>query len=786
MTAKWSEIQDSNDFRSLTPDEQAAAQQRYYNNVISKDPDFLSLGQSEQLATKNRFFSQGRAGRQRQDSRTDQQLLEQLQGKLPSGRPPLSQEQLRSMGYGLPEWDIIRDQRGKAFGELVNRGKTPEQIQFVLGVNKKLDRTPTGRAAGGIIGSIALPLAVGALIPGPVDEAITIPMALAKAARAAAPYVGAGLGGGAGEAIQVGLEEKRLISRGEFLKATGTEILYEAGGRSFVRAGKFAFSPFIKRTIPEAAALVDDFAKLGGVLPPTALDKRFHLSIAEEISRGAFGARQVFQDMGEKSGKAAYVYAEQLLDLMADGAPRLGAEQLGKEFTEGITRPTGFVFRELDNLIDVLYKQLDDMTESQFKRVFATKEVPSTILDELGRPLTKETRKAVGRKLIAKLAPGFEELEEFVPVGVSTRKLKQFWIKELQKNKELLKLGKKGALTLTPDAIKEGERIVFGLEDTIPHRAMRDIRSRVLRDIKKLHRDIGQDEALIKRFERVMFDTLTDPASVKGMNPEMQNLFNNTRNLWAALREGLEKTFPEKLAKRIAQNPSGAIKELFPRNNPSAIRRLRISLVEPIGGRPSTSGEMLWKQLRTAWFDDAVEQATRGGVIKPNVFENIVRRQGKEVIKEMLPDKAGKRQLRNIRDLFVAMSKKPAAGASLFIRGGQVGGLYLMYDGTKDGDFLQVTAGGALVAGPYFFAKMAAHPLGSRLMAAGIKLKPGSTSLVPITARLINLARKLDREEWSAKAKERRKKTVTRHFAEEIKRGRGIKSEKLYPIGLGY
>ena len=92
------------------------------------------------------------------------------------------------------------------------------------------------------------------------------------------------------------------------------------------------------------------------------------------------------------------------------------------------------------------------------------------------------------------------------------------------------------------------------------------------------------------------------------------------------------------------------------------------------------------------------------------------------------------------------MKKKPGVGSSLIIRSGQLGGAVMVYDGVQDGDFLQVAAGGALVAGPYFLAKMAAHPLGAKLMSSGIRLKPGNKGYAANIARMVNLSRQIDRD----------------------------------------
>jgi len=769
MAAKWSEIINDKDYQALSQKDKMFIQQRYYDNVISNDADYLALPQSEQILVKNKFFSQGAIGQDKKEFQEDLKLFAQMSGRMPSKILPPRRAADLGVGAGPgpiqrnPQFDIEL-QRRQAYNRLRKR-YAPEQIKFILDVNKKIKAPPTaGRGIGGAVGSIGLPLLVGLAIPAP-EEIITWPAAAARAIQILSPYVGAGLGGALGEAVQTGIEEKRIATRGELLKAAGKELVLEGATRGIVHAGKFAFSPFIKRTIPEAAALAEDFAKFGGVFDPTALDKRLSISIAMEVARGGFATKEVFEEMGKKSGKAGVLYAEHFLDLMANSTARMGKEQLGREFAEGVSRPTGFVFKQIDDIIDGLYKRLDDLVDARFKRVFKTVRKPTEFLDEFGKPITKETRKVVGKKLTAKLSPGFEELEKFVPVGVKTRKLKRFWLEVLKENKKALKLGKKGAFTLTPAAIAEGENVIKNLGDVIPHRTMRNIRSKVLRDIKKLHMDVNQDEALIKRFEKITFETLTDPDSVKGMTPDIQNLFNNTRNLYASMRTGTEDIFPEKLIDRVLKNPANITAEIFPKNNPTAIRRLRKALIEPIQGVKNKKGEYLWNQLRTSWFEDAVEQATKENVIKPHIFENLIKRRlGKKALEEMVPDNTGKRQLRNIRTLLEAMSKKPAAGASLFIRGAQVGGFYYIYDGWKDGDFLKISAGAALVMGPRFFAKMAAHPLGNSLIRKGISLEPGSSALVPVTARLVNLARQIDKQE--------QKKII--RMKKQIERGREL------------
>lgn len=633
---------------------------------------------------------------QQQQQTADAQLIQDLAGQRPSAplRPAVAgREAFRAGTVPFADPPSIRLEelkRRRADLLLQQQGKSPQQIQFMLDVNRRTKPPAFGRTAGGITGALAVPAAIN-LIPGFAalpEEIVTIPMALLKTAKTIAPILGAGIGGGLGEAAQIKIEEDRLLSKEEFLKAFGTEAAFEAGGRAFVRGGKFAFSPFIKQSVPEAAAVIQEYSKAGGVLTPVQMDRRFSLSVAEEIAKGGFGGKQVFQDLAEKSGRTAVIYSDTLLDRMAGGVARLGPEQLGREFAEGITRPNGQVFRMLDDLFDPLYTQIDTLSRG---------------------------------------------------ATVPTNDIVQFAKRQVATDDRL-----KG-LFLSPTGRSKFQSAA-SLPDTLSFSDMRKLRSSFMRDTRKLARDVDQSEGLIKQLSKITNDVVRSPKAASGLTPEARRLWENTSRLYDTAQRGLKETFPEQLAKRLVKNPSSVTKELFPQNNPTAIRNLRKALVEPISGRPSAEGQAFWIQLRTSWFADAVEGATRGDVVKPNIFESALRRMGKPAINEMIPDAVGKKQLQTIRNLLKAMSRKPEGGASLFIRGGQVGGLFMLYNGTKEGDFLQVGAGGALVAGPRFFAKMAAHPLGSRLMASGIKLKPGATSLVPITARLINLARKIDRD----------------------------------------
>ena len=633
------------------------------------------------------------------------QLIEQLGGRLPGIDPvPVA-------AFPGPE----EEQRRRAYKELQSLGLSSEQIRLSTKTQKILGGARIGRTVGGIAGPIAATAIAGRFIPGPIDDAAILTYLIATG--------GAGLSGVIGEAIQTGIEEKRLIGKREALKAFAIEAGTELGGRGLVRGTKFIASPFIKKTVPEAASLVDDFAKVGGSFSPTELDKRFTLQIGEAFSRGGFGAKQIFQEFEEKQGRAVLAYADSIIDAIGEGVARQTPEEIGNLFAEGITRPNGRVLNILDDLVNPLYKQVDDLakgSEVGFRQIKGITKVPSRGIS--GRYIqTKELQRL-------RLGP-----------KVNTSSLKRFARKQLATDNRLNKQ------FLSPAGRNKLQK-VLGLNEKISFSDMRLLRSSYLKDVRKLARDVDQSQGIVKQLASITDDAIFDPKATQGLNPEALRLLRNTNALYKAGKKGIEETFSANLAKRLLRNPSRIVKEIFPNNNPKAIRLLRQSLIEPISGRPSKEGKVLWNQLRQQWLADAVSDATKEGIAKPKVFDNIIRKMG-DGFPEMFPEKDIANNVKKIQTLFDIAGKVPPTGVSLFSRGAQVYGVTKMYQGGKEGDFVGFTIGATLALGPLAFAKLATHPKGVKFLTAGFKIKPGASGLVPNTVRIIRLLRDINRKE---------------------------------------
>lgn len=681
-----------------------------------------------------------------QQTQTDQ-LLEQLGGKLPTkGKLPAP---FVLGGLGAPPGPITRPDikeqtRRQAYSQLLKQGHTPEQLKLTVQAQKMLGRPRYGRGAGGIIGPLAATAIAGRAIPGPFDDAAILAGLIAAG--------GAGVAGVAGEAAQTALEEKRLIGKREALKAFAIEAGTEIGARGLVRAGKFAMSPFIKKTVPEAAALVDDFAKVGGTFSPTELDSRFSLRVMEGFSRGSFGAAEIFREFEEKQMKAASVFAKNIIDSIAEGVARQTPKEIGETFAKEIISPNGRILMILDDLVNPLYKQVDDLAKESVAGFRQIRKGGRAIRGVTGRfqPAKELQRIRIGPK-------------------VSTKSLKTFANKQLATDKRL------NGQFLSPIGRSKMKKIV-GMGDDISFSDMRLLRSSYLRDVRKLARDVDQSQGIIKQLAGIADDAIFDPKSTKGLNREALNLLRNTNALYKQGKEGIKTTFSESLMKKLVKNPSSVVKEVILDDNPTAIKLLRESLVEPISGKPSAEGKILWNQIRQAWLANAVEETTKEGVVNPRTYNNIIKKLTVEGFNELFPEPAVRSNVIKLHQLFEVVGKKPPTGLSLFSRGAQTMGVVKMYQGAKASDFIGFTTGGLLSIGPLAFAKMSMNPTGLKLLTAGVKMKPGATGLVPNAVRMIRLLREINAKENKQRLKELRQQQLRGKIAREptLRQMRGL------------
>jgi hypothetical protein len=586
----------------------------------------------------------------------------------------------RILGDPGPTAVRARTERNEAIQELRGMGVDPRQFEVAEGVTRKLESLPLGQIAGGIAGGIA-----GAATFGPdPSDIVTVPGVAGAVAKMFGASAGAGIGGGAGEAVQIGIEEGRAITRDEFLKSFVEEAAFEGGGRLAGKALKTIANPIIKQSIPEAAALVDEFAKFGGTFDPVELDKRFSLQAAKTLSQGGLGVPGVIEEFTKRRTGPALAMADSIVDSIAGGIARETPEQIGEILASDISRG-GRVLNQLDDLFNPLYTKIDSLTGE---------------------------------------------------ATVSTSKLKSLAKSELAKDSRIKHLSAAG---------RSKAKDILDIEDVLTFSDMRGLGSSLAKETRRFGREADVSEAFIKRLSEATQDAIKSPESARGLSDEASRLLQNTNRLYAASRNGLETTLSEKLASRLAKNPSSVVREVFPKKNPKSIRLMKKSLVEPISGRRSLEGERLWNQLRQAWLADVIETASPEGVIRPTAIKSALNKLGSESAREMFSAQELKR-INRVADIFEIVGKRQTGPNAISLaRVGQAAGGISLVSGIGQGDFIKIGAGGALLLGPRAMAKFALSDAGSKLLVKGINIPRGSDRIIPIASRLVKLSRDIDK-----------------------------------------
>jgi hypothetical protein len=662
----------------------------------------------------NRFqtFVQTKVGTEPNEADRFQAFIEKHIGEPPAGG---------TLGGIAPGTGTFGRKEQQDIQALINEGNDPTQARVIYEAQRHVTPPTTGRTVGGIAGSLAFPAALNLIPPFAAlpEEVATVPLALAKAAKAGAPVLGAALGGGAGEAAQIGIQERRLLSGRELRNAMLKEAGFELGGRAVPAALKFGLGPGIQKPVRGTEKFIDDFTRLGGTLPPSQLDRRTSVRLADELSRGAFGVKDLIEKMEAKGATAANVFADNMLDEIAGTSHRMSNTAISTALKEGFESPAGQFARMKEDLFERLYRQVDEMTGATVK------------------PVLDITGKQVGERVTGVAAP--------------ISPLKKLAEKALKADQGLVRWelrGKTRGPLLSPVG-REIVQQVQNLPDKLTFKQLQNLRSTWLIQADKLGRETDISKAIVKQFTGQMSKMMQDPELMRNMSPQARNLLLNTNRLYSATAEAFDTTFNEKVLQAVVERPGRLPSALLPNKSPQAVKQLREGLIRPIPGKKSASGEVLFRQLRTARLSEMVDAAIdlEKGTVRPHRFERELHKFGAEALNELIPDKRGKETLGNVRAMLKTMSSKPTGSAALFIKGGQVTGAYMMYNGIQEGDLLGIAAGGTLVFGPRTFMRLAAHPLGNKLLRSGLKLKPGSTALGPTVARLANLLRKIDVEE---------------------------------------
>ena len=714
-------------------------------------------------------------------------LFESMRGKLPD-----YSYDFRNLPPNIsPEFKTIEPIRRQAYAQLKGAGFNDDQIQTVLDIQKKIKpgfiesmKRNAGQTAGGIGGAIAGAKIAGSLGQIPPltalpEEFVTIPVGAG---------IGAFIGGGAGKAAQQTISPYESPSLRSFMKAGTEEAAYELGGRAV--GGALKALPIFKKPVAETESGIAQkmFKEAGGFFTPAQRDKRLLVRASEQLSRGSFGGEQIFKEFNTKQVGQAIEVGDEIVKRIARDTLK-DPSTLGKELDNIFSLKGGTRYSLLDEFFDPLYKEVDSLTKSGIRPVTGTVQETTGLLDESGKPILKSVQKKIG--------------EEFTGATVSTQGLKDFAKQTLEKNAMLLQEGEKGKdVLLTPQARTYLEGIL-SLKDKISFSGMRDLRSKLLKDVRKMSLDADQSEGMIKQISKLANDAIFDPRAAEGLTPEARRLLKNTNAVYASAGQLYDNSFIKEVSRKLSESPSSVIKTVYKDLDPERLRSIRNTLVSPVPKKYGTGtqvrdvtkefrelrgkltgtkaerlisknaaeGRNLWKQLNAAWLSDVIEKSYNpsDGTINVRRIDKIFRDMPDETFKLMFPGEQGEAVKSQIK-LFETISGNKQGLSSLFGKGIEFAGSSGIGASLSAGSGIGIAANGALVLTPAAYARLATNPKATKLLTLGLKARKGSVKIAPIAARLIEILQKDDEQAMLDAIKEqkriRRKETEKRYPGE--------------------
>jgi hypothetical protein len=545
-------------------------------------------------------------------------------------------------------------------------------------------------------------LVMGVGVPIALDR---LAPGLGKLAKVGITALGAGVGGMAGEAVQTKIEEDRWIENNEALKAMLIESAWEVGGQGVAGLGKMIFSPLVKKTVPLSADLVDAYTRNGGKLTPAQRDARMSVAFTESMSRGAAFSGELYRAAERGNLDAARLTAKQVVQSITREAMYLPPHEIGEIVMEAFTHG-GWIDDVADDLIGPLY----DATAAQ--RAAATigpRNMRAVVKEELERDLR------------------IHHLPENIRNEFT-------WVQDKMSTKPV------------------------NFQDFI------DRRKYLLKQTRNLEATDTVGAEMYKKLTGAMHEDLYDLSSITGMTTTDINMLQEANNLHKALEEAKLKFFPRELVKSLDRAPASVAAKLILDGNPKNIARLRRSLITPLDGARNQEGEKMWRLIKGAWLDDAIETSLKSEKkIQGDAFRKRLTQLGDDGYKELF-DSADRQRIESVADLLDAAGKKPMSH-TLITMGFQTsaiiglvgGGLYSHKEGSE---WLGTAAGSAaIVISPSLLARMALSPKYEHFLRLGVQQVRIPASTVARTVKLlkseVEKAEAADewREQWDATIK---------------------------------
>jgi hypothetical protein len=521
---------------------------------------------------------------------------------------------------------------------------------------------------------------------------------------------GAGIGamGGKGYQQLYRMDKGEPMTLGQIFKEQGIASaegsISEVVGEGITRgAGKIA-KPLISKVIPGTPRLSKILTEAGKRMPtddltPYAqkiLRKRGAFLTAAQLteSRGMdfvesatestiFGGNAIFQIKKVLNPRAYKQAAKELSDTFWSFAEkRLSPQEMGKAFSDAITNTRKIKSR----LARTAYGQVDELTQGMGKTISKTDVVPSSLLDELGQPFTKEV--TTSRKVALDLR------------GIKVKAKKMAAIAERSN------LGSAKYTKRIADAVSEWPDYVDSFLEGHSLRSdlLEEVRMFELADnikLPKVHRNADTLAALTDQTMQRAAKAHSEDAYLAWRAAD--KLVKDTKGL-------LHNEVIDGAVKLAYRNPEKVAPSLFTRHGTETLQKVRAAV-----------DDKTYRALLASKLDDLMEKSSRDDILLGKNFRKKLGDLGSDMHAAMFDSPQHYQDVLDIAKLGEIITAPTGGGGGMVAQLTQAGAIIDLGVGLPTGKGLK-KGSGVILLGPALLGRIMATPSGAKWFSTGFKL----------------------------------------------------------------
>lgn len=649
------------------------------------------------------------------------ELLGKLGGEIPAPEEAIGGELPDT--FGLPGESIGAagpSVAQQAMAELRGLGVTDEEVASALAFQAGTkEKSILPQAAGGIGGSLAATAVLGRLIPGPIDDIGIFLGAL----KTGGQIVGAASGATAGSAIQTAIDPDRDINLGELAKVFGTEAVIEAGSLGVGRLINNMFRGGIRGAAPNAKELSElitkkakealpDVRKPVGLLPgQIAPDQPVASGLDSIVSKGIFSQRadaqfRILQKVGAKQA------GDTILEGFLPGIKALSPEESFTVLSDIVSNR-----RSVPKIMaSKLYERVDDIVKSSAKTKTIVKNVPTGILDDAGKPITRAVSEEVTvlpsvdiSSITTKLKADLELIEG--AIGADNQKLRLI--------KETIAKGKNLSFAETQESITNLGEIVNSAGDLFTKNP-------------RLKRSAAGIKKSLEAARDVAFDKLPGDA---------RNIANKARKLWSTTSKKFDNQTVQELFRNLEKDPA-SLERFFSSQSLPRIKEIQSAIGEKAFNRVSKNfAEGMISKAGTV--DAGLASDGKGLLMGDSILRSL--NENEDVARHVLGKSYD--NVKNTARAISLVQKTDTQGVAAF-RMIQLGSAMALVGGgfgaEEAGGKKGLGAAGTALAttillGPKVLGALSRSPKFAKLLTEGRNVGPATKEAIQIGSRLVRL-----------------------------------------------